>query len=92
MGDELLSLPPDDLTSKLISRDREMVRLRNSSPFCLCEGVDFRDYKMRIRIKSCGEKNRRTRPGGCSDAARILMSDKKRLRTGWLERGEQRLA
>jgi hypothetical protein len=30
--DELLSLPPDELTSKLISRDREMVRLRNSSP------------------------------------------------------------
>ena len=49
--DELLSLPPDELTSKLISRDREMVRLRNSSPFNLCEGVDFGDYKMRIRIR-----------------------------------------
>ncbi len=49
--DELLSLPPDELTSKLISRDREMVRLRNSSPFYLCEGVDFGDYKMRIRIR-----------------------------------------
>ena len=48
--DELLSLPPDKLTSKLISRDREMVRLRNSSPFYFCEGVDLRDYKMRIRI------------------------------------------
>jgi hypothetical protein len=48
--DELLSLPPDELTSKLISRDREMVRLRNSSPFHLCEGVDFGDYEMRIRI------------------------------------------
>ncbi len=48
--DELLSLSPDELTSKLISRDREMVRLRNSSPFYLCEGVDFRDYEMRISI------------------------------------------
>jgi len=36
--DELLSLQPHQLTSKLISRDREMVRLRNSSPFYLCEG------------------------------------------------------
>ena len=56
MGDELLSLPPGDLTSKLISRDREMVRLRNSSPFCLCEGVDFRDYKMRIRISRAARR------------------------------------
>jgi hypothetical protein len=31
--DALLSLPPAELTSKLISRDREMTRLRNSSPF-----------------------------------------------------------
>jgi hypothetical protein len=53
--DELLSLPPDELTSKLISRDREMVRLRNSSPFYLCERVDFRDYKMRIRISRAAE-------------------------------------
>ena len=48
--DELLSHPPDELTSKLISRDREMVRLRNSSPFYLAEGIDFGDYDMRIRI------------------------------------------
>src|SRR3984893_9505980 len=48
--DELLSLPPSELTSKLISRDREMVRLRNSSPFYLAEGVDFGDYRVRIRI------------------------------------------
>ena len=54
--DELLSLPPDKLTSKLVSRDREMVRLRNSSPFCLCEGVDFRDYKMRIRISRAARR------------------------------------
>jgi hypothetical protein len=54
--DELLSLPPDELTSKLISRDREMVRLRNSSPFYLCEGVDFGDYKMRIRIRRAARR------------------------------------
>src|SRR3981081_1957822 len=53
---ELLSLPLDELTSKLISRDREMVRLRNSSPFYLCEGVDFRDYKMRIRIRRAARR------------------------------------
>src|ERR1700741_508113 len=47
---ELLLLPPDEPTSKLISRDREMVQLRNSSPFYLAEGVDFADYNMRIRI------------------------------------------
>jgi hypothetical protein len=54
--DELLSLPPDELISKLISRDREIVRLRNSSPFYLCEGVDFRDYKMRIRISRAARR------------------------------------
>jgi hypothetical protein len=48
--DELLSLPPGELASKLISRDREMVRLRNSSPFYLAEGIDFGDYDVRIRI------------------------------------------
>jgi hypothetical protein len=48
--DELLSLPLAELASKLISRDREMVRLRNSSPFYLAERIDFGDYDMRIRI------------------------------------------
>jgi hypothetical protein len=54
--DDLLSLPPDELTSKLISRDREMVRIRNSSPFYLCEGVDFGDYNMRIRIRRAARR------------------------------------
>jgi hypothetical protein len=54
--DELLSLPPDELTSKPISRDREMVRLRNSSPFYLCEGIDFGDDKMRIRISRAARR------------------------------------
>jgi hypothetical protein len=48
--DELLALPPADLIPKLISRDREMVRLRNTSPFYLTEGIDFGDYDHRIRI------------------------------------------
>ena len=49
--DKLLSLPSSELTSRLISRDREMVRLRNSSPFYLAEGVDFGDYGSRIRLR-----------------------------------------
>jgi hypothetical protein len=48
--DELLNLAPAELRAKLVSRDREMVRLRNSSPFCLAEGVDFGDYDRRLRI------------------------------------------
>jgi hypothetical protein len=48
--DALLEMPPAELRAKLISRDREMVRLRNSSPFFLTEGVDFGDYDRRIRI------------------------------------------
>src|ERR1700737_4394791 len=49
--DELLSLPPSELTSKLISRDREMVRLGNSSPFYLAEGAECGDYGFRIRLR-----------------------------------------
>jgi hypothetical protein len=54
--EDLLSLPPAELTSKLVSRDREMVRLRNSSPFYLAEGVDFGDYDMRIRIRRAAKR------------------------------------
>ncbi len=54
--DELLSLPPSELTSKLISRDREMVRLRNSSPFYLAEGVDLKDYGFRIRLQRAARR------------------------------------
>jgi hypothetical protein len=49
--DELLSLPLSELTSRLISRDREMVRLRNSSPFYLAEGIDLGLYGSRIRLR-----------------------------------------
>ncbi len=48
--DELLALPPADLIPKLTSRDREMVRLRNSSPFYLAQGVDIGGYAARTRI------------------------------------------
>jgi hypothetical protein len=47
---ELLAMPPPALRAKLVSRDREMVRLRNSSPFYLPGGIDFGDYDHRIRI------------------------------------------
>jgi hypothetical protein len=67
--DELLSLPPDKLTSKLISRDREMVRLRNSSPFYLLRGGRVRGIQDADPHQSCGEKDRGTRLGGPSDAA-----------------------
>ena len=54
--DELLSLPTCELTSMLISRGREMVRLRNSSPFYLAEGVDFKDYGFRIRLRRAARR------------------------------------
>src|SRR3984893_412105 len=54
--DELLSLPPVELTSRRSRGDRDMVRLRNSSPFYLCEGVDFGDYNMRIRIRRAARR------------------------------------
>lgn len=52
----LLELPPNELASKLISRDREMVRLRNTSPFYLAEGVDFGDYEARIRLRKAARR------------------------------------
>jgi hypothetical protein len=45
----LLSLSASELTSKLVSRDREMVRLRNSSPFYLAHEV-LKDPEFRVRI------------------------------------------
>ncbi|MGM4963003.1 hypothetical protein AB7714_05815 [Tardiphaga sp. 1201_B9_N1_1] len=53
---ELLALPPKELASKLISRDREMVRLRNTSPFYLAEGVDFGDYHARVRLRKAARR------------------------------------
>jgi hypothetical protein len=53
---DLLALPAGELASKLISRDREMVRLRNSSPFYLAEGVHFGDYDMRVRLRRAARR------------------------------------
>jgi len=53
---ELLSLPTGELAGKLISRDREMVRLRNSSPFFLTEGIHFGDYDTRIRLRRAARR------------------------------------
>lgn len=53
---ELLALPTGELAVKLVSRDREMVRLRNSSPFFLTEGVHFGDYDTRIRLRRAARR------------------------------------
>jgi hypothetical protein len=53
---ELLVLPPNELAAKLVSRDREMVRLRNTSPFYLAEGVDFGDYDGRVRLRRAARR------------------------------------
>lgn len=53
---ELLALPAGELAQKLISRDREMVRLRNTSPFYLTEGIDFGDYDMRVRLRRAARR------------------------------------
>ena len=52
----LLALPTGELAVKLISRDREMVRLRSSSPFFLAEGVHFGDYDTRIRLRRAARR------------------------------------
>lgn len=59
---ELLALPAEELASKLISRDREMVRLRNTSPFYLAEGVDLGDYN-RVRLRRAARRILKTRLG-----------------------------
>jgi hypothetical protein len=52
----LLALPPRELASKLTSRDREMVKLRNFSPFYLAEGVHFGDYDTRVRLRRAARR------------------------------------
>jgi hypothetical protein len=54
--EELLALPQDELISKLISRDREMIKLRNSSPFYLAEGVHFGDYDTKVRLRRAARR------------------------------------
>ena len=48
--DRLLCRPPSELRLLLASRDREMNRLRLSSPFVIADGVDFTDLALRQRI------------------------------------------
>jgi hypothetical protein len=55
-SDQLLALPAADLACKLISRDPEMVRLRNSSPFYLVEDVRITNYNIRIRISRAAKR------------------------------------
>jgi hypothetical protein len=52
----LLALPVSQLASRLISRDREMARLRNSSPFFLAQDVHFGDYDTRIRLRRAARR------------------------------------
>jgi hypothetical protein len=54
--DDLLALSLEELAIKLISRDREMVRLRNSSPFYLAEGVHFGGYNERVRLRRAARR------------------------------------
>jgi hypothetical protein len=61
---ELLAMPPAALRAKLVSRDREMVRLRNTSPFYLAEAIDFGDYDHRIRIARAARRIAQRSMGG----------------------------
>jgi len=61
--EDLLALPLGELASKLISRDREMVRLRNSSPFYLAEGVDLGDYDARLRLRRAARRGAKRTSG-----------------------------
>lgn len=54
--EELLALPTKELGSRLVSRDREMVRLRNSSAFNLAEGVDFCGYDARAQLRRAARR------------------------------------
>jgi hypothetical protein len=54
--EELLALPVEEFAVKLISRDSEMVRLRNSSPLYLIVGVDFGDYQARLRLRRAARR------------------------------------
>lgn len=61
---DLLALPPRELAAKLISRDREMVRLRNTSPFYLAEGVNFGNYNSRVRLRRAARRVVKRRSNG----------------------------
>ena len=81
---DLLSLPVSDLASCLVSRDHDMVRLRNSSPFYLAEGLDFANDGLRLRIRRAAKRvaergsanDTAPRPDGADG-----LRDRKNLRT-----------
>ncbi len=47
---ELLKRPVPEIRHRLTSRDKDMTRLRLSSPFVLAEGLDFEEEALRRRI------------------------------------------
>ena len=47
---DLLARPVPEIRSLLVSRSREMNRLRLSSPFVIADGIDFGDPAIRRRI------------------------------------------
>lgn len=53
---DLLNLSSTELRARLISRDKEMVRLRLSSPFLFVAGIDFTDYDFRLRIRRAARR------------------------------------
>jgi hypothetical protein len=58
----MLRLPVPALRNRLISRDREMARLRLSSPFVMAEGADFKDETLRRRIRRAASRIALRRP------------------------------
>jgi hypothetical protein len=61
--EDLLALPLGELASKLVSRDREMVRLGNSSPLYLAEDVDLGDYDARLRLRRAARRDAKRASG-----------------------------
>jgi hypothetical protein len=76
----LLTLPTEELASKLISHDREMVGLRNSSPFYLAEGIHFGDYDMRVRLRRAARRIVERGLSAQTFSPPDLMSEDKKLR------------
>jgi hypothetical protein len=54
--EELLRLPTARLRVLLTRRDQRMKRLRLSSPFVVAEGMDFRDERLRRRIRRAAKR------------------------------------
>jgi len=64
----MLQLPVPILRSRLISRDREMARLRLSSPFMIARGIDFKDEALRRRIRRAAHRIASRRPAAVETA------------------------